>query len=82
VREAAAADDRLLPVLATRGFKVHKLTMQLFPRLTEVTGSAEVDREGWALGTHAADLATLTANPSLDDDQAADEPADEVAPGR
>jgi hypothetical protein len=82
VREAAAADDRLLPVLATRDVKVHKLTTQLFPRLTEVTGSAEVDREGWALGTHAADLATLTAIPSLDDDQAADEPADEVAPGR
>jgi hypothetical protein len=68
VQEGAAADDRLLPVLATRNLKVEKLVVRLFPHVAELRGSAQIDREGWALGTRAADLATLTAVPSLPDE--------------
>jgi Protein of unknown function (DUF2786) len=71
VREGAAADARLLPVLAGRDRNVQQLAEQLFPEVTRNTRTlAGYDREGWTLGTHTADLAALTAIPRItgDDD--------------
>lgn len=69
VREGAASNDRLLPVLAGREHAVKRLADQLFPDVTYERATGGYDREGWSLGTHAADLAPLTAIPSLGDAQ-------------
>ena len=69
VRTAAAepGGQNLLPVLSSRQESVERATADLFPRLrTHSTGSAS-DGEGWASGRAAADLATLSAGPSLQD---------------
>jgi hypothetical protein len=74
VREGAAADARLLPVLAGRDRNVQQLAEQLFPEVTHNARTlAGYDREGWALGTHTADLAALAAVPRVtaDDDTSA-----------
>jgi hypothetical protein len=68
-REGAADDERLLPVLVGREQAVKQLTDKLFPDIVVERSAPAYDREGWTLGTHAADLAPLTAIPSLDDDQ-------------
>jgi hypothetical protein len=68
-RQGAADDQRLLPVLAGREQAVKQLTDKLFPDIVVQQSAAAYDREGWTLGTHAADLAPLTAIPSLDDGQ-------------
>ena len=76
IREGAAGDSRLLPVLAGRGQAVRLLTEELFPDLThDQRGKHTYDREGWAMGTHAADLAALTAIPSITDHRTAGDPA-------
>jgi hypothetical protein len=70
IREGAAGDSRLLPVLAGRGQAVRRLAEELFPDMTYNERSFHTyDREGWALGTHAANLAALTAIPSITDDR-------------
>ncbi|MGE5829200.1 MAG: DUF2786 domain-containing protein [Micromonosporaceae bacterium] len=71
IRDGAAHDSRLLPVLAGREQTVRQLAEKLFPQLTyDVRGMSWYDREGWALGTHAADVAALTAIPSVTGDHA------------
>jgi hypothetical protein len=69
VREGAASDDRLLPVLAGREQAVRRFADKLFPDVTHEWATGGYDREGWSLGTHAADLAPLTAIPSLRGDE-------------
>ncbi|HEX6872205.1 MAG TPA: DUF2786 domain-containing protein [Micromonosporaceae bacterium] len=72
IREGAASDARLLPVLADRAQAVHQLAAHLFPGLTyRGRDLYPQDREGWALGTHAANLAALTAIPSITPEAAA-----------
>jgi hypothetical protein len=71
IRESAAGDSRLLPVLAGREQDVRQLAEKLFPEMTHGgRGLSWYDREGWALGTHAANLAALTAVRSVTGDQA------------
>ena len=69
IREGAATDARLLPVLAGRHQAVQQLAEQLFPDMThDVRSLPRSDGEGWTLGTHTANLAALTAIPSIADD--------------
>jgi hypothetical protein len=68
VRDGAASDARVLPVLAGRDHAVGTFTDSLFPTLTHKATNRAYDREGWALGTTAADLTPLSGNPSLTDD--------------
>ncbi|GAB3409202.1 DUF2786 domain-containing protein [Flindersiella endophytica] len=64
-REAdAAANGRLLPALAKRGEQVEALVQDLFPRLTNRDVRVS-NREGWAAGRTAADLANLNARHAL-----------------
>ena len=61
--DAAAAESggaNLLPVLASRAEEVEAATAEMFPNLTVHTGGSAWDREGWASGRAAADLASLT----------------------
>jgi Protein of unknown function (DUF2786) len=69
IREGAATDARLLPVLAGRHRAVQQLAEQLFPDMTKgVRSLPRYDGEGWTLGTHTANLAALTAIPAIVDD--------------
>ena len=69
IQEGIAADARLLPVLAGRDRTIQQLADQLFPDVThDMRHLPTYDREGWALGTHTADLAALTAIPPIADD--------------
>jgi hypothetical protein len=70
IQEGAADNPNLLPVLAGRRHTVHQLAEELFPDMTHRERSHTHDREGWAMGTHAADLAALTAIPSITDNTA------------
>jgi hypothetical protein len=70
VREGAASDQRLLPVLVGREQAVKRFADEIFPEVVYQRATGGYDREGWSLGTHAADLAPLTAVPSLADEQA------------
>ena len=70
IRDGAARDDRLLPVLVGREQAVKLFADELFPDVTYQRANGGYDREGWSLGTHAADLAPLTAIQSLGDDRA------------
>jgi len=79
VRAGAASDDRLLPVLVGREQAVKRFADELFPDVTYERATGGYDREGWSLGTHAADLAPLTEIPSLGDAHA-DAPAPPPAP--
>jgi hypothetical protein len=61
--ETAAAEPgkhNLLPVLASRDEAVEAATNAMFPRMTARSAGAAWDREGWASGRAAADLAALT----------------------
>jgi hypothetical protein len=69
VREGAANDQRLLPVLVGREEAVKRFADEMFPDVVYERATWGYDREGWSLGTHAADLAPLTAIPALDDAQ-------------
>ena len=57
-------------MLAGRDRNVQQLAERLFP---EVTHNPRIlagdDRDGWALGTHTADLAALTAIPRITGDE-------------
>ncbi len=55
---AEAGDGRLLPVLAARTDSVREATETMFPEIVARSVSA-TDREGWASGRAAADLASL-----------------------
>ncbi|WP_051054172.1 hypothetical protein [Frankia sp. QA3] len=55
---AEAGDGRLLPVLAARTDSVREATETMFPEIVARAVSA-TDREGWASGRAAADLASL-----------------------
>ncbi|MCZ7440086.1 DUF2786 domain-containing protein [Micromonospora sp. WMMC241] len=55
------ADDRLLPVLATRSDAVRERAEQLFPGTTRHRLQVR-DSDGWTSGTTAADRASLDAN--------------------
>jgi hypothetical protein len=60
--EAAAAEPgggNLLPVLASREDAVRQATDELFPHVTFKSVASTLDREGWASGRAAADLASL-----------------------
>jgi hypothetical protein len=70
VRESTASDNRLLPVLAGREQAVKRFADELFPDVTHERTTGGYDGEGWTLGIHAADLAPLTAIPSLGDRRA------------
>jgi hypothetical protein len=75
IRDGAADDSRLLPVLAGRDRVVRRLAEQLFPHMTyNERSTCTHDREGWTLGTHTADLALLTAIPSIADDRMSSDP--------
>jgi len=65
-KEARAdlGENRLLPVLAARNDAVQEATETMFPELVAQTVSAN-DREGWAAGRAAADLATLNTRDTL-----------------
>lgn len=52
------ADDRLLPVLATRRADVEEAVEQAFPHLVTQSTRA-TNHHGWASGRAAADLADL-----------------------
>ena len=69
VREGAAGDQRLLPVLVGREQVVKRFADTIFPDVVYERATGGYDREGWSLGTHAADLAPMTAIPSLSDEQ-------------
>jgi hypothetical protein len=61
--ESAAAEPgraNLLPVLASRTDAVEQATCEMFPHLTTHSAGSAWDREGWASGRAAADLASLT----------------------
>jgi hypothetical protein len=61
--ETAAAEPgkhNLLPVLASRDEAVKAATTAMFPRMTAHSAGNAWDREGWASGRAAADLAALT----------------------
>jgi hypothetical protein len=62
-RTAAAepGNRNLLPVLASRDEAVERATNAMFPHLTSHSAGTAWDREGWASGRAAADLATLAA---------------------
>lgn len=66
-REMAGQPDgeRLLPVLASREAAVNALTDELFPALAAKTVAA-TNREGWASGRAAADLAHLGPRRAVD----------------
>ena len=49
----------LLPVLASRTSAVDDKVEELFPRLGRFTGPTASNREGWAAGRVAAEMATL-----------------------
>lgn len=59
-----AAGGRLLPALAKRDEKVQALVQELFPRLTHRDVRIS-NREGWAAGRTAADLANLDARRAI-----------------
>jgi len=60
--QAAEADTRLLPVLASRERAVQRQVEQVFPGLQTKSRSIRVDSEdGWRRGTLFADRASLTA---------------------
>ncbi len=63
---AAAYGDAFLPVLASRSSAADDVIAELFPEL-EHRGSQANDREGWAAGTLAADLSSLSVQPELFD---------------
>jgi hypothetical protein len=64
-REAdAAADGRLLPALAKRGEQVEALVHEIFPRLVQREVRVS-NRQGWAAGRTAADLANLDARRAI-----------------
>jgi hypothetical protein len=66
--ETAATEhgrDRLLPVLASRDEEVQRTTTAMFPHLTMRSAGTAWDREGWASGRAAADLATLSGAPPI-----------------
>lgn len=65
IQEGATGDPRLLPVLAGRRHTVLQFAEKLFPDLTHREHARANDGEGWAMGTHAANLAALTAIPSI-----------------
>jgi hypothetical protein len=61
--EAAAAEpggSNLLPVLASRADAVEQATAEMFPQLSFHSAGSAWDREGWASGRAAADLASLS----------------------
>jgi hypothetical protein len=61
--EAAAAEpghQNLLPVLSRRDEAVERATAAMFPELKTRSVGTAWDREGWATGRAAADLAALT----------------------
>jgi hypothetical protein len=63
---AAAGSDRLLPVLAARDDAVRETVETMFPEF--VSHQVRIsDREGWASGTAAADLASLNTRREVDD---------------
>jgi hypothetical protein len=73
IEKGAADDPGLLPVLAGRRHAVHRLAEELFPDMTYRQRSFHIhDREGWAMGTHAANLAALTAIPSITESKVAE----------
>ncbi len=66
--EAAAehAGQNLLPVLAARDRVVEDAVTAMFPHLVNKTMGSVTDREGWAFGRSAADLANLGGATQLD----------------
>lgn len=66
-REAAAEPGgaNLLPVLAARTTAVDDAVAGMFPGMVETSVGSAYDREGWATGRAAADLANLRAHPAL-----------------
>jgi hypothetical protein len=65
IQEGAAGDPRLLPVLADRRHTVLQFAAEMFPDMTHRVHNRANDGEGWAMGTHAANLAALTTIPSI-----------------
>lgn len=63
---ATAHGTDFLPVLASRVAAADEVIDELFPEL-EHRGSQATDAEGWAAGTLAADLSTLSAQAELFD---------------
>ena len=72
VRQATAETGRadLLPVLAARDQEVARAVAAIFGTLTEHKVRTGADREGWAYGRAAADLATLHGRPEVARDNA------------
>ena len=70
VRDGAANDQRLLPVLVGREQAVKRFADSIFPDGVYKRATGGYDHEGWSLGAHAADLAPLSAIPSLHDERA------------
>lgn len=62
----AAHGGAFLPVLASRAAAAEELVDELFPDL-ELRGARATHAEGWAAGTLAADLSSLTVQPELFD---------------
>ncbi|MDO5500508.1 MAG: DUF2786 domain-containing protein, partial [Propionibacteriaceae bacterium] len=62
--EASAAGRELLPILASRRQETDDAFAEMFPRTTEVHTMIN-DREGWAAGRVAADLARLGAGEEI-----------------
>ncbi|MGH9093190.1 MAG: DUF2786 domain-containing protein, partial [Acidimicrobiales bacterium] len=62
----AAHGGALLPVLASRAAAADELIHELFPEMDH-RGSHASDAEGWAAGTLAAELSSLTVQPELFD---------------
>lgn len=60
----AAHGNALVPVLASRAEAADEAIAELFPDLVR-RGSQATDREGWLVGTLAADLASLGFQPEL-----------------
>jgi hypothetical protein len=80
IREGVADNERLLPVLVGRERAVKQFADALFPDVTYERATGGYDREGWSLGTHAADLAPLTAIPSLGEQRARPTPSAPALP--
>ncbi len=80
--EGAAVDPRLLPVLAGRRQTVIQFAEALFPDMARQSHTSAHDGEGWAMGVHAANLAALSAIPSIAETRSAHSTtADVTAPG-